>query len=131
MPQCRQWRKLRKKEFRAKLQRQVCLGSSKLQILRPRIEEASPAARLTVFREHMSILGPCAPTSTRFFPFPWEHRVLELRGFDAIPCLYVRICAESQCVSPDIWLRRTVVVHDTSPIGNNIHTRFNKSYWHI
>lgn len=92
---------------------------------------ASPAARLTVFREHMSILGPCAPTSTRFFPFPWEHRVLELRGFDAIPCLYVRICAESQCVSPDIWSRRTVVVHDTSPIGNNIHTRFNKSYWHI
>lgn len=30
---------------------------------------ASLAARLTVFREHMSILGPCAPTSTRFFPF--------------------------------------------------------------
>lgn len=69
-----------------------------------------------------------ARMSTRFSRFLSEHRVLELARFDAIPCLHARICVESRCVSPDIWLRRTVVAHDTTPIGNNIHTGLDKSY---
>lgn len=128
MPQCRQkvWIRIRKKEFRANGRRQICSRIGKLQILRARIDEihASLAARLTVFREHMSILGPCARMSTRFSRFLSEHpRASKIRRDTVFARAY--LC---RCVSPDIWLRRTVVLHDTTPIGNNIHTGLDKSY---